>query len=248
VALTDVAIEKVKAMIASGELRPGQRLPREVDLAAALGLSRSSLREAVRALSLVRVLDVRQGDGTYVSDLSTDSLVASLSFIVEFHQDSSVLELLEVRRILEPAATARAAVSITAEELVDLEAVMRRPSDESTVDELVTADMEFHRAIAAASRNTVLASLIESLSGRTQRARIWRGLTEEGALRRTLAEHTAIFEAIRSGDPQLAAAWSTAHIAGVESWLRLALGGSLTDSYPDERAEQKVTDAAQAAS
>ena len=63
------------------------------------------MREAVRALSLVRILDVRQGDGTYVSDLSAESLVDTLSFIVEFQHDSSVLELLEVRRILEPAAS-----------------------------------------------------------------------------------------------------------------------------------------------
>ena len=108
VAVTDKAIEKLKVMISSGELRPGQRLPREPDLAASLGLSRSSLREAVRALSLVRILDVRQGDGTYVSDLSAESLVDTLSFIVEFQHDSSVLELLEVRRILEPAACAAA--------------------------------------------------------------------------------------------------------------------------------------------
>jgi DNA-binding FadR family transcriptional regulator len=114
-AVTDEAIEKLKGMIVSGELRPGERLPREADLATSLGLSRSSLREAVRALSLVRILDVRQGDGTYVSSLAADSLLDALNFIVEFHRDASVLELLEVRRILEPAASARAAVRVTAE-------------------------------------------------------------------------------------------------------------------------------------
>jgi len=66
-AVTDEAIEKVKAMITSGPLRAADRLPREADLAADLGLSRSSLREAVRALSLVNILDVRRGDGTYVT-------------------------------------------------------------------------------------------------------------------------------------------------------------------------------------
>ncbi|MDP9209413.1 MAG: GntR family transcriptional regulator, partial [Actinomycetota bacterium] len=68
-AVTDEAIGKIKDMIVSGELGPGDRLPREADLAERLGLSRSSLREAVRALSLIRVLDVRQGDGTYVTSL-----------------------------------------------------------------------------------------------------------------------------------------------------------------------------------
>jgi DNA-binding transcriptional regulator YhcF (GntR family) len=74
-----LAIEKLKDMIVSGRLRPGQRLPREADLAASLGLSRSSLREAVRALSVMRILDVRQGDGTYVSSLAPDSLLEVLS-------------------------------------------------------------------------------------------------------------------------------------------------------------------------
>src|SRR5262249_8923767 len=81
-AVTDEAIEKIKAMITSGVLRAGDRLPREADLAAELGLSRSSLREAVRALSLVNILDVRRGDGTYVTSLEPQLLLEALSFIV----------------------------------------------------------------------------------------------------------------------------------------------------------------------
>jgi FolB domain-containing protein len=106
VAVTDEAIEKIKAMITSGALRAGDRLPREADLAADLGLSRSSLREAVRALSLVNILDVRRGDGTYVTSLEPRLLLEALSFIVDFHRDDTLLEFLRVRRILEPAATA----------------------------------------------------------------------------------------------------------------------------------------------
>ena len=113
-AVTDEAIEKMKAMITSGALRAGDRLPREADLAAELGLSRSSLREAVRALSLVNILDVRRGDGTYVTSLEPRLLLEALSFIVDFHRDDTVLkQLLRVRRILEPAATAMAAERIT---------------------------------------------------------------------------------------------------------------------------------------
>jgi GntR family transcriptional regulator, transcriptional repressor for pyruvate dehydrogenase complex len=222
-AVTDEAIEKLKGMIVSGELRPGERLPREADLATSLGLSRSSLREAVRALSLVRILDVRQGDGTYVSSLAADSLLDALNFIVEFHRDASVLELLEVRRILEPAASARAAVRVTAEAIADLEEVLNRATAESPVEDLVKADMEFHRAVAVAGGNSVLASLIESLSGPTQRARIWRGMTQEGALQRTLDEHRSIFNAIARHDPEMASTWATVHIAGVEEWLRSTL-------------------------
>src|SRR5580658_1913842 len=91
VAVTDEAIEKIKAMIVSGTLRAGDRLPKEADLAAELGLSRNSLREAVKALSLVNILDVRQGDGTYVTSLEPTLLLEALSFIVDFHRDSTVL-------------------------------------------------------------------------------------------------------------------------------------------------------------
>jgi GntR family transcriptional regulator, transcriptional repressor for pyruvate dehydrogenase complex len=222
-AVTDEAIEKIKAMIVSGQLRPGQKLEREADLAERLGLSRSSLREAVRALSLVRILDVRQGDGTYVSSLAADSLLEALTFIVEFHQDASVLELLEVRRILEPAASARAALLIDEKELAGLDALLDRITPDSSVDELVDNDLEFHRRVAAAGGNSVLSSLIESLSGPTQRARVWRGLTQEGALQRTLLEHRAILGAMRMRDPELARTWSTVHVAGVEEWLRSTL-------------------------
>jgi GntR family transcriptional regulator, transcriptional repressor for pyruvate dehydrogenase complex len=223
VAVTDEAIEKLKDMIMSGELKPGQRLPREADLAVALGLSRSSLREAVRALSLIRILDVRQGDGTYVSSLAADSLLDALGFIVEFHRDASVLEVLELRRILEPAACARAAVRISGPALEELEVVLNRTTPDSPVEELVKADIEFHRLIAASSGNSMLASVVESLSGPTQRARIWRGITQEGALTRTFAEHKGIFEALRNRDPDLARSWSTVHVAGVEDWIRSTL-------------------------
>jgi DNA-binding FadR family transcriptional regulator len=230
-AVTDEAIEKLRAMIVSGELRPGDRLPREADLATTLGLSRSSLREAVRALSLVRILDVRQGDGTYVSSLAADSLLEALTFIVEFHRDASVLELLEVRRILEPAASARAAVQITAPALDQVAEILGRADVNSPVEDLVQADVEFHRAIALAAGNSVLASLIESLSAPTQRARVWRGMTQEGALQRTLEEHQAIFDAITRRDPEMARTWATVHIAGVEEWLR-QLGASSGEETP----------------
>jgi DNA-binding FadR family transcriptional regulator len=114
-------------------------------------------------------------------------------------------------------------VRVTAEAIADLEEVLSRATAESPVEDLVKADMEFHRAIAVAGGNSVLASLIESLSGPTQRARIWRGMTQEGALQRTLDEHRSIFNAIARHDPEMASTWATVHIAGVEEWLRSTL-------------------------
>jgi DNA-binding FadR family transcriptional regulator len=219
VAVTDEAIEKIKAMIVSGTLRAGDRLPKEADLAAELGLSRNSLREAVRALSLMNILDVRQGDGTYVTSLEPTLLLEALSFIVDFHRDATVLELLAVRRILEPAATAMAAERATDADLEELGKLLDSLGESPSADELVANDLEFHRRIVACSGNSVLSSLVETMSAPTTRARVWRGLTQAGAWERTLAEHRAILHAMVLRDAEAARSWSTVHIASVEQWL-----------------------------
>ncbi|MBQ1012644.1 FadR family transcriptional regulator [Micromonospora sp. M51] len=222
-ALTDEAIGKIKNMITSGELGPGDRLPKEADLARRLGLSRNSLREAVKALSIIRVLDVRQGDGTYVTSLAPQLLLDMLGFVVDFHRDDTVLEFLEVRRILEPAATALAAQRMGAEAIANLQAVLDDVGDTSDVETLVANDLEFHRQIAVGAGNAVLCSLLDGLSGSTTRARIWRGVTQEGAVTRTREQHQAIVDAITAGQADLARSWATVHVAGVEEWLRRAL-------------------------
>src|ERR1700739_4012760 len=223
VALTDEAIDKIKQMIISGRVRPGEKLPRESDLAAELGLSRNSLREAVKALSLINVLDVRQDDGTYATSLAPSLLLEALSFIVDFHRDDTVLEFLEVRRILEPAATGLAAVRMSPEGKAELGKILDAVTGDSPFDALVATDLEFHKKIAVGSGNSVLASLVDNMSLPTARARIWRGMTEPGALERTLADHRAIHSAIVAGDADLARSWATVHIAGIESWLRTTL-------------------------
>ncbi|GLY95295.1 FadR/GntR family transcriptional regulator [Actinoplanes sp. NBRC 103695] len=222
-ALTDEAINKIKGMVTSGELGPGDRLPKEADLAERLGLSRNSLREAVKALSLIKILDVRQGDGTYVTSLAPNLLLESLSFVVDFHRDDTVLEFMEVRRILEPAAAALAAERMTAEQLTGLRKVLGDLGPDPSVEALVANDLEFHRLIAEGAGNSVLCSLIDGLSGPTVRARVWRGLTQDGAVDRTREQHQTIVEAIEGRNADLARSWTTVHIAGVEDWLRRAL-------------------------
>ncbi|WP_067485445.1 FadR/GntR family transcriptional regulator [Actinomadura hibisca] len=222
-AVTDEAISKIKQMIVSGELRPGDRLPREADLAGRLGLSRSSMREAVKALALINVLDVRQGDGTYVTSLEPGLLLDAVSFVAEFHSDDSVLHFLQVRRILEPAATALAAERMTDGDIAELREILEALAAEPTIDDLVANDLRFHGRIAAGSGNPVLCSLLDSLSGPTKRARVWRGLTQESAVEATHTQHRAIYEAIASRRPDVAHAWATVHVAGVEEWLKRAL-------------------------
>ena len=219
-AVTDEAILKIKEMILSGELGPGDRLPPEKELSERLGLSRSSMREAVKALEVIRVLDVRRGDGTFVTSLEPRLLLEAMSFVVDLHDDSSVLELFAVRRILEPAAVALAAARIPEGAIRDLRERIAAVGDGSSVEGLVEHDLDFHRAIVAQAGNGYLASLIDSLSGHTVRARIWRGLTQENSVNRTLAEHGAIVDALERRDTELAQALTTVHISGVEQWLR----------------------------
>lgn len=222
VAVTDEAILRIKDMIVSGELAPGSRLPPEKELSERLGLSRSSLREAVKALAVIRVLDVRRGDGTYVTSLQPQHLLEAMSFVVDLHQDDSILEILAVRRILEARAATLASAAITAEQLEELAGIVDAVTDDTDVESLVRHDVEFHSRIAAASGNSYLAHLIDSLSSHTVRARVWRGITEGGSVRRTIDEHRAVLGALERHDGELAEALMIAHVSGVEHWLREA--------------------------
>ena len=222
-AVTDEAILKIKEMILSGDLKPGDRLPPEKELGDALGLSRSSLREAVKALEIIRVLDVRRGDGTYVTSLSPSLLLDALSFVVDVHQDDSVLELFEVRRILEPAAAVLATPRMTGADIAHLRELLAQVDGVPSVDELVANDIVFHRYISERSGNAYLTRMLDALSSSTLRARVWRGLTQEGSVQRTLTEHRAIVDALEVGDTDLVAAQMTVHVSGVAAWLRRAL-------------------------
>ncbi|HWK27594.1 MAG TPA: FadR/GntR family transcriptional regulator [Solirubrobacter sp.] len=221
--VTQEAINQIKAMIIGGTLRPGARLPKEADLAEQLGLSRNSLREAVRALTLIRILETRQGDGTYVTSLEPSVLLETMTFVADFHQDGSLLHVFQVRRILESAATSLAAQLITEPELDSLGALVDGIDGCETVEALVENDLAFHRAIALASRNPVLASLLESFSSRTSRARVWRAIAQAGALDQTKAEHRAIHDALRHRRPDLAGGLAIAHIGAVEAWFEQTL-------------------------
>jgi GntR family transcriptional repressor for pyruvate dehydrogenase complex len=228
-AVTDEAILKIKEMITTGRLSPGDRLPPEKELSESLGLSRSSLREAVKALEVIRVLDVRRGDGTYVTSLEPRLLLEALSFVVDLHDDRSVLEIFGVRRILEPAAARLAATRMTDEQLDALEQLLEATTHDTGVEgaeALVQHDLEFHRAITESCGNDYLAQLVESISSHTVRARVWRGLTQQGAAERTIQEHRAILNALRQRDAELASAHALTHVAGIEDWLRAAVAAT----------------------
>jgi GntR family transcriptional regulator, transcriptional repressor for pyruvate dehydrogenase complex len=151
------------------------------------------------------VLDTRQGDGTYVTGLGPQLLLEATGFVADFLQDHrALLVLLEVRRLLEPTATALAAVRISEQELSRWLECRRRMDSASTAQALVEADDEFHDVIVDATGQAILTSLIKSLAGRTLRARIWRGLVDEGALDQTKRAHAAIYRAVENRDAELA--------------------------------------------
>ncbi|MET9179084.1 FadR/GntR family transcriptional regulator [Kitasatospora aureofaciens] len=224
--MTDRAIARIRRMIREGELPPGAKLPPEQQLAADLGLSRNLMREAVKALVVARVLEIRRGDGTYVTSLAPGLLLEGLGGAVELLQGDTVLELTEVRRLFEPVATALAATRITDEDLAEVErhlSAMRDAQDD--VELLLRHDAAFHHAVARATRNETLATLLEHISGRTLSARAWRGLAEADAAGRTVAEHEAIHQALVARDPNLAQATALMHVNTTERWLRDHLAG-----------------------
>ena len=221
---TDVVIQGIKAMITEGKLSSGSRLPVEKDLATMLGVSRGSLREGVRALAMLGVLETRQGDGTYVTSLDASLLLNPLGLLAELQPPEDSVHLLGVRRILEAESAAQAAIGLTDDELAELEEILARvdgilDSDpEVDVDSFIEADTEFHQMIARASGNTALAALIESLISRTFRARVWRAITERGAVRQAQAEHRAILAELRRRDPERARIRMAVHVLGVEDY------------------------------
>jgi GntR family transcriptional regulator, transcriptional repressor for pyruvate dehydrogenase complex len=224
VALTDEAITKIRGMIQSGELPPGSRLPPEPQLAAQIGLSRSGVREAVKVLESARVLDVRRGDGTYVTSLAPRLLLEGLGLAVELLQDDTLLEVMEVRRMLEPVATGLAALRMSDTGLDELGRIlddMRAAADDH--EKLIRFDTAFHHTVVAATGNETLTSLLDGLSSRTVRARVWRGLIEGNSAHTTIEEHHAIYDALRRRDQLLAQASALLHVNTSEAWLRTVL-------------------------
>ena len=217
--LTETAIEKVRELIASGHLAPGERLPPEAELAEALGTGRNTVREAVRALVTARVLEIRRGDGTFVTSLRPELLLAGIGAAADLLLDDFTLELVQVRRILEPAATRFAASRITDDQISELDELLHRMSAASSHQELVEYDEAFHNVVAAAAGNATLASMLNGVSSRTTRGRVWRDVLEAGATDRTISEHAAILAALRAHDPQLAEAAALLHVSTTERWF-----------------------------
>ncbi len=225
----DEVVAALAEMVRTRRWQVGDKVPPEAELAEELGVSRGSLREAVRQLSFAGVLHVRQGDGTYVSSLEPDLVLAPFRLAVGLTGPTTLVELYGVRRILEPAATALAVTRLTDDDLATLDRLldaMTTAAEDDDAEVFVAADAEFHDVVARASGNEALRALLDALRTEAARTLIGRARADEGATAQTIDEHRAVLDALRTGDPELARAAATMHLAAGERWLRRALDGA----------------------
>jgi GntR family transcriptional repressor for pyruvate dehydrogenase complex len=194
-----------------------------------LGISRNSTREAVRALQEARVLTVRHGSGTYVTSLQPELLLAGIAFAVEMMRDERLLEVIEVRQLLEPAATALAARRMTPEKLAEIRDVLDNAREQESVEDLVRCDVDFHEAVVRAADNSTLATILDGLASRTVRLRIWGGIISDNAVKLTADFHEQIYDALAEGDPHLAESAARLHVRHARRWLDSSLARGRED-------------------
>ncbi|MEU0556152.1 FadR/GntR family transcriptional regulator [Dactylosporangium maewongense] len=205
------AVRTIQQMIVDGRLAPGQRLPPERELSELLGISRPTLRETIRALVGLNILESRHGAGTFVAGLSTAALLEPMRFVMALNE-RTVEELFEARLLLEPALAALAAQRATGEQVAAMRAAILG-------EDQVEADVRLHRLIAGASGNALLAAMLESLSGL---GRSSRSMTSgrPGVHERTAGDHEAIVAAVEARDPDAARRAMTAHLERIATVAR----------------------------
>jgi GntR family transcriptional regulator, transcriptional repressor for pyruvate dehydrogenase complex len=210
---TQHVVTHVRGLIERGELRPGDRLPAERDLAAKIGVSRPTVRAGLRALSAMGVVQSRHGSGTYIPDGPPVLGSEPLSFLAALHGFTG-LEMYEARRILEVGAAGLAAERATSEQIATLaEEVASLFASLENPQVFLVHDINFHRSVAAASGNPIVASLMEMVSALYYERR--RRTAERAAQRdlRDAAEaHRRIYQAIRAHDAEAARTAMNEHL------------------------------------
>jgi len=209
--------KQIEALILQ-KLHPGDKLPAERELAEMLGVSRSSIRDAIRRLELMGLVEPRQGAGTVVREISPDALVNPLANVIQ-HKRQLVGELLDFRRMLEPPLAARAATHASAEDVAAMEEILRRQGVKVRGGEVaVEEDTEFHYRIAMASGNSVVLKVLDVVMDLLRETRE-RSLQSEGRPQKSLAGHRRILSAIRRHDAAAAQTAMGQHIADVEKMV-----------------------------
>lgn len=212
-------IEQIKKLIIDGKLQPGDKLMSERELAETLGVSRASVREAFSALEMMGIITIRPGEGSFVRQASYEGMLEPLSFLLQIDIDN-VMQLLEVRKILEVEIAALAAVRATKEDIEDIRRALNKMVDEVNAGEIGdVADAEFHFAVVKAAHNPILVTLINTISDlmaktvRFSRRQIFLVENMPNAL---YDSHCLIFQAIVDGKSQQARSLMHEHLTMVE--------------------------------
>ncbi len=227
--LYEQIVQQVEESIHKGALKPGNQLPPERELAHQFGVSRTAVREAVKALREKGLVEAYPGRGTFVTDGTSHAIRQSLDRMIRIGQPEGSTYLAEVREILEPEIAALAATRADAEDLTSMhEAVSIMDKAKRDSDAFIEADLDFHLALAEAAANPLILSLIDSIVGllREQRMRIFQ---VEGGPERGQYHHKRIMEAIERHDPLGAREAMKAHLRQVREDCRELPSGQEPD-------------------
>lgn len=198
----EMIMNQIKEIVKSGELKTGDKLPSERDLALKLNVSRTSVREAIRALSTLGLIESKHGEGNYIKSDFEDTLLEPLS-IVFMLLGSNNNEVLELRRMMEPQASALAAKNISKEEIKELKKIMNELNKSRDNKVCAKLDKEFHYIIAKASKNHLLSIIIFSISSLIEEY-IDESKMYDINKARIIKEHNEIFNALVNNDSEKA--------------------------------------------
>lgn len=237
-AIPEQIIRTLTEYFFSGDFAGGSRLPSERQLAESLGVSRAAVREAIQSLGLLGVVEIRQGDGTYLKSSGSDILPRVIEWGL-FLGERRIMDLVEARQQLEISLAGLAARRVSETEAHQLRALLARMDDCADAGAFVEADIEFHSTIAQAARNTALADMLGNI---TSLLRVWmtRSLHAAGETASSNAEHRVIVEAILAKDARAAQAAMRRHLRNAERRLRRTLAtvpGRLDDHAVSPAAE-----------
>jgi len=213
--LYEQIVEQIEQRILKGELRVGDQLPPERDLGEQFGVSRTAVREAVKALRQKGLLETYPGRGTFITNGTSQAMRHSLNLVVNLGRAHGSDDLVQVREILEPEIAALAAKHVTSEQLAAMDqAVAAMDGALDDAERFIEADLDFHLALAEATRNDVIPILIDSIVDllREQRKSIF---FTPGGPQRGQIHHKRILKAVKQQNPDAARKAMRAHLAQV---------------------------------
>jgi GntR family transcriptional regulator, transcriptional repressor for pyruvate dehydrogenase complex len=223
--LYEQIVQQIEESVLNGTLKPGDQLPAERDLAQRLGVSRTAVREAVKALREKGLVEAYSGRGTFVTNGTSQAARQSFDLMVKIGQQDGSPHLAELRLILEPGIAALAAARVEEEDLAAMReaaGVMDRTQKDPAA--FIEADLDFHLALAEAAANPLILSLIDSIVGllREQRIKIFN---VEGGPQRGQFHHKRILEAMERRDPEMARGAMRAHLEQVRQDSQVPVSG-----------------------